>query len=294
MVVEFHNQKVLSYGVAKVGNQAGSKASIIIWRVPMLMRLKAGNQYIRSEIHDHFRGSRQAGICQCQNHPFTLLFSTSGGNKYGYEDGWNSDQSVYLYTGQGKIGDQQWNHYNRAVRDHVELGNSLLLFEGASGRVTYIGEFVMAHWSTRRLIGEDGELRDAFVFHLVPNHMVSEDDTSFVYDDSNLTPGMHEQAPLLREEHRFVHGRRAKVKEAVLNRAKGKCEYSGKPAPFTKHDGTPFLEVHHVRMLSEGGNDHERYCVAISPDVHREIHYGVNGQAINEQLSQFLKRHYED
>ena len=41
----------------------------------------------------------------------------------------------------------------------------------------------------------------------------------------------------------------------VLRQANGMCEMCGGPAPFTDLNGAPFLEVHHVRPLAEGGPD---------------------------------------
>ena len=41
----------------------------------------------------------------------------------------------------------------------------------------------------------------------------------------------------------------------VLRQANGMCEMCGGPAPITDLNGAPFLEVHHVRPLAEGGPD---------------------------------------
>ncbi|GGY86151.1 HNH endonuclease [Marinobacter zhanjiangensis] len=62
----------------------------------------------------------------------------------------------------------------------------------------------------------------------------------------------------------------------VLLRAKGKCEQCGKEAPFKRvKDGTPYLEVHHRAMLSEGGEDTVKNAIAVCPNCHRKLHYGV-------------------
>ena len=87
-----------------------------------------------------------------------------------------------------------------------------------------------------------------------------------------------------------VRERSADVKEYVLRRADGRCEYSDEPAPFLRRDGTPYLEVHHVDMLAEGGADGIHQCVAIIPQIHREIHYGRKGKAINDELKRYLQR----
>src|SRR5262249_58238961 len=53
--------------------------------------------------------------------------------------------------------------------------------------------------------------------------------------------------------------RSAIVKRYVLTRANGVCEACGNPAPFPRPDGTPYLETHHTRRVSDGGPDHPRY-----------------------------------
>lgn len=60
----------------------------------------------------------------------------------------------------------------------------------------------------------------------------------------------------------------------VLNAANGYCECCGERAPFEKDDGTPFLEVHHLRTLADNGSDTTTNAVAICPNCHRELHYG--------------------
>jgi predicted HNH restriction endonuclease len=62
----------------------------------------------------------------------------------------------------------------------------------------------------------------------------------------------------------------------VLLRAKGVCEKCNKNAPFIrKKDNTPYLEVHHKIMLSDGGKDSVKNAIAICTNCHRELHFGV-------------------
>lgn len=61
----------------------------------------------------------------------------------------------------------------------------------------------------------------------------------------------------------------------VLRRANGICECCGHPAPFNRaSDGTPFLEVHHIKPLSEGGPDTVGNAEALCPNCHRMKHFG--------------------
>ena len=60
----------------------------------------------------------------------------------------------------------------------------------------------------------------------------------------------------------------------VLSRANGHCEYCQNPAPFVRRaDKSPYLEVHHIKMLSEGGEDTVANAVALCPNCHRKVHY---------------------
>lgn len=67
-----------------------------------------------------------------------------------------------------------------------------------------------------------------------------------------------------------------KVKAWVLKEAGGSCECCDSKAPFTTESGEPFLEVHHLRRLADGGSDTISNAVALCPNCHREMHYGIN------------------
>lgn len=58
--------------------------------------------------------------------------------------------------------------------------------------------------------------------------------------------------------------------------AGGVCEACDTPAPFTREDGEPYLEVHHVRPLAEGGPDSIDNAVAACPTCHRRFHHGAD------------------
>lgn len=65
------------------------------------------------------------------------------------------------------------------------------------------------------------------------------------------------------------------VSEALL-RASGKCEECTADAPFIRaKDKTPYLEVHHRIPLADGGEDSLENAVALCPNCHRRLHYGL-------------------
>ena len=59
----------------------------------------------------------------------------------------------------------------------------------------------------------------------------------------------------------------------VLRIAAGRCELCECAAPFLRADGSPYLEVHHVRTLAEGGADTVDNAVALCPTCHRLLHH---------------------
>lgn len=72
-----------------------------------------------------------------------------------------------------------------------------------------------------------------------------------------------------------VFQRNPHVVAEVLFRAAGICEECGKPAPFKRaHSGEPYLEVHHLVRLADGGDDTVENALALCPNCHRRAHYG--------------------
>jgi len=69
----------------------------------------------------------------------------------------------------------------------------------------------------------------------------------------------------------------------ALKRSKGACEGCSAPAPFEGKEG-PFLEVHHLLRLGDGGPDHPENVIALCPNCHRRVHFGKDGEACNEKL----------
>ena len=61
------------------------------------------------------------------------------------------------------------------------------------------------------------------------------------------------------------------------------------PAPFKKRNGEPFLEVHHVMWLSEGGSDSIENTVALCPNCHRKVHVR-DDKAARDHLRRIAER----
>jgi len=103
----------------------------------------------RQSIHDVYGGQQQGGISTPVGAPFVFLFTGDSGEEHGYRDGWSEDGS-FAYCGEGQTGDQKFIRGNRAIRDHVEDGKDLLLFEalGTGGTYRFLGAFSFAAFET--------------------------------------------------------------------------------------------------------------------------------------------------
>jgi len=72
----------------------------------------------------------------------------------------------------------------------------------------------------------------------------------------------------------YAFKRNPLVVAEVLALAEGKCQSCLRDAPFKREDGSPYLEVHHVEWLVNGGEDSVENAIALCPNCHREAHYG--------------------
>lgn len=271
----------------RAGNRLGNAVTVFI----------EGQEYQRQrDIHDVFGGQRQGGISTPKDAPYIFIFTGKSGSQHGYEDGWQ-DEAVFLYTGEGQRGDMAFKGGNARIRDHDLNGRELLLFEalGKGKPVRFNGRFACQSWDTFRGSDTDGVERECIRFHLVRQASDTEtverlmDETSANRSLDDLRRAAQDAARPRQEANwrdaRVVYRKRAAaVRAYVLARANGKCELTGRPAPFLTPKGLPYLEVHHTRRLSDDGPDDPRYVAAICPTVHREIHFGERGDELNREL----------
>ena len=81
--------------------------------------------------------------------------------------------------------------------------------------------------------------------------------------------------PLQREVRSLQYVRDPKVVAYVLRHSKGKCFDCKEKGPFvSRTTGLPYLEVHHIQTLKEGGADTIENAVALCPNCHRKRHHG--------------------
>jgi len=247
----------------------------------------------RRDIHGPFGGQRQSGIVTPSNSSIVFLF-TGRGARHGYSDEWSAD-GTFRYFGEGQKGDMTLTKGNKAIASHAPDGKDLLLFEMlGGGQVRFRGAFNCAGYSFEDGKDQSGHLRKAIVFHLVP---VVEPATEV---EPALLPPKNVSLNELRDKAMAAAGpareskregsnrtyrlRSEAVRQYVLARANGNCESCDCDAPFDTTAGTPYLEPHHIRRLTDGGPDDPRFMGAVCPNCHREIHHGKNGQKRNSEL----------
>ena len=86
----------------------------------------------------------------------------------------------------------------------------------------------------------------------------------------------------------WTYARNPKVRDAVLLRSNGRCEFCGQLG-FAKPDGTRYVECHHVIALASDGEDRTTNVIALCPNDHREAHLGERHQEIEQEMILKLK-----
>lgn len=245
----------------------------------------------RADIHARFGGQQQGGIITPANHSLVIIITGEEGLAHGYADRHRED-GVFEYFGEGQVGDMPWVRGNRAVRDHSVDGRSLLLFRKERAGLRFLGELVYAGHHIERAPDRDGNVRDAIVFELryldAVTEAVEREGPSPNASLKELRQRAMEAAGVFPARQvaatRNVYQRSRDVKDYVLARANGHCEGCRSDAPFVRANGSPYLEPHHIRRVSDGGPDHPAFVIALCPNCHRRVHAGADGSTYNAEL----------
>ena len=119
-------------------------------------------------------------------------------------------------------------------------------------------------------------IRNVWVFKQVATNQ-GIDNKSAVLLSSLQTTKKKAGRPGKRTTSVSTYNRDRRITELVKLGAKGKCDLCKKKGPFPDVFGFPFLEVHHVEWLSEGGEDQIANTVALCPNCHRKMHHVNDG-----------------
>ena len=259
----------------------------------------------RQDIHGVYGGQGQGGISTPSGHPLIFIFTGESGGTYGYRDEFRPD-GTFWYTGEGQTGDMKMVRGNRAIRDHQQEGKTIHLFEYVNtGQVKYVGQAHYLGHHTEDRPDLEGNIRKAFIFEM------DIDSTSPQATEEAEPPENLKKVPLklwsrpldevralamqrpkktatVQERRIITYQRSESVRVYVLRRAKGVCECCDTEAPFKTKQGRPYLEPHHIRRLSDGGPDDPRWVAAVCPNCHKEVHYGISGDELNQELADKL------
>lgn len=97
------------------------------------------------------------------------------------------------------------------------------------------------------------------------------------------------QQPSRTKSQTFMFLRDSQVRNYVLNRAKGLCEYCGSEG-FLKPDGTRYLEAHHIITLAKQGPDTTKNVIALCAGHHREAHFGKDRVELEKKFQKILSK----
>ncbi|MGF6428346.1 HNH endonuclease [Bradyrhizobium elkanii] len=247
----------------------------------------------RADIHAKFGGQQQGGIITPAQHPLVIVVTGEEGLAHGYADRTRSD-GVFEYFGEGQIGDMVLQRGNLAIASHSVEGKSLLLFRKTSDGLRFVGEMVYEKHHFEKAPDREGKERSAIVFELRPLTAVVEKTEESVAVGAETS--LEELRVLARAAAatvsevsastsiRTVYQRSQDVRNYVLARSLGNCEGCKSPAPFSRKDGSPYLEPHHIRRVSDGGPDDPSFVIALCPNCHRRVHAGADGDIYNSSL----------
>lgn len=91
------------------------------------------------------------------------------------------------------------------------------------------------------------------------------------------------QAPDRLRIEGFAYKRNRMVRDYVVQRADGCCEYCG-AAGFAMENGKRYIEVHHIIGLGDNGPDTVGNVIGLCPKHHREAHFGKRAVELNQEF----------
>jgi len=259
----------------------------------------------RADIHGRYKGQQYGGIATPAAHPYIFIFTGDSGNEYGYIDNFDPN-GTFKYTGEGQEGDMRMSKGNLAIHDHQKNNKEILLFEYTSrGFVRFLGtcNYVFHHIEERP--DRNGNLREAIVFHLdivntqnidavqaLTSEIVESPKAMYITKPSKghslqklreIALSATPTQASTQEKIQSIQNRSAAIKFYAKRRANGICEGCNEIAPFKTKSG-PYLEVHHLTRLADGGADLPQNVIALCPTCHRRAHYSLNHLEFNSQL----------
>ncbi len=249
--------------------------------------LIVGGKYTNEDICKAFLCSPQGGMKRSKR-TNTLVLISNHIKSIIYDDRWLNNK--FYYTGMGSIGNQTLKgNQNITLYESNTNGVDVHLFEVFVNKVnTYMGRVQLADKPFQEKQDDaNGYIRKVWVF---PLQLIDEakpvrmDELDRVFQDEYKesqqlnTEELEDRIdkiskqPGSRDATTRVFQRSPYIKDYTLRRANGRCELCSQKAPFNKPNGEPYLEVHHIIHLADGGEDTIENAVALCPNCHRMMH----------------------
>lgn len=236
--------------------------------MPFTPRFQIGEAITNEELWTTFQCKNVGGMRR--SHRTNTLVIISHSTMSLYEDRWIDNDLLY-FTGMGKTGDQSLSFdQNKTLAESNSNGVDIHLFEvldeSKKRKFVYRGRvclFSEPFQETQR--GEDGRERNAWVF---PIKLLSDIRAANGSLSNNDNSSMVNQREVMTSQ--YVRG--GSVAEQTKRRANGICQLCNNPAPFRDNNNEPYLESHHIKWLSRGGQDTIENTVALCPNCHRKMH----------------------
>lgn len=267
------------------------------------IHLEPGATFSNEQLTAWFRCSPQGGMRRSKE--TNTLVIVSNHVKSVYDDRWISD--VLHYTGMGQEGDQSLSFaQNKTLHESSSNGVAVHLFEVFTPKVyTYIGEVKLSGIAySEKQLDALGRSRLVWIFPLrlktgalpeIPEatlnklKVLKEKQIRRLSDEQVAEQARRTGRKRVgkRSVHATQHQRSLWVAEHAKRRAKGRCELCDEPAPFTRKDGTAYLETHHIVWLARDGEDTVDNTVALCPNCHRRMHV-LNAEADVKKLQRRL------
>ena len=252
--------------------------------------LKINNIYTNDVITKVFRCSKQGGMRKSNTTNTLVLISKQTGKSI-YHDTWVDN--MLHYTGMGQEGDQKLDFaQNRTLKDSAKNGVTVHLFEVFKDtEYTYAGIVELAeppYTATEPDKNNNERIVYKFPLKLKTSEYCPNNDTLIQNEEkleksisrktiqeikelaiqiSNSNKNKH----LVRKVSTNTYYRDPVIRELVKELAKGICQLCENKAPF-EVKGKPFLHVHHIEYLSNGGEDTIENAIAVCPNCHAKIH----------------------
>lgn len=249
--------------------------------------LHQGEILSNSELCKIFKCAPQGGMRK-SNKTNTLVL-VSNHTKSLYEDRWEDD--IFHYTGMGQTGDQSLDFsQNKTLNESNHSTIDVFLFEVFTSRkYFYQGKVKLVDTPyIERQLDKNQRMRNVWIFPL----KLVDDTVPLIPEDTFINKTNRRQQlskksstndlfkrlknssnkPGVRYIISKQYERNQDVVEYVKRKANGYCQLCGNKAPFKNKNDEPFLEVHHIKWLSNGGEDSIENAVALCPNCHRKMH----------------------